>query len=441
MLSKVNSYNWNLGTNDIKTYVETFPSQPFETIYDNQNGCLLILLKNKEMFLWNMKEYKKIYGISRLRIFILNRYFWKQIDSFDQNNIMIANKIRKYVIQQFIPSKTNTIVGIGGEYYIYFPFIKGKEYIGISNHLSIIEDANFNSKFYIDSYSHHFVNYNEMNTFPILDDSKKYSIIMNVSSIHQNQMEWIKDMNIERFVIITCKSYRSKLRFLLKYFDMIDIKHFQNKNGDFREKMSGQVSVLTFTKKNTFISLGSNCSVTYHLNQFHLRKKSYPFDWSRIHINQLIRVLEDDFSLYQQIEYTHLSELFLNTESKPTLLLKNSYGIQFAHEICSTNMEEIECFKQKLHRRIERFRNLKKSGNKVTFVRIEMNRINIGYFTKLMYLIELLEKYVIHFECIIILHCPNEILIHHPKIRYYTFDSFSSDWKMEHLDWKRFLFF
>ena len=60
-------------------------------------------------------------------------------------------------------------LGIGGEYYIYFPFIKSIQYIGISNHNSIISDANYNLQFYIRNYSNHLVNYNNLKTFPKLN--------------------------------------------------------------------------------------------------------------------------------------------------------------------------------------------------------------------------------------------------------------------------------
>ena len=40
-----------------------------------------------------------------------------------------------------------------------------------------------------------------------------------------------------------------------------------------------------------YISLGGNCSITYHLIENNLRKKAYPFDWSKISIKQLINIL------------------------------------------------------------------------------------------------------------------------------------------------------
>jgi hypothetical protein len=282
---------------------------------------------------------------------------------------------------------------------------------------------------YIQNDTHHLINYNNIETFPILDISKRYFVIINISSIHQNQIEWIKDMDIEKLVIITCHSYHSKFPLLLKYFKCVGIKSFQN--------ISGYVYILTFIKKIKYISLGSNCSVTYHLNKLGLRKKSYPFDWCRIHIHQIIDVLEHQFYLYEKIENSILSELFLNSESESTLLLTNSYGIKFAHEI--KDRDKIELFGEKIKQRIKRFLDLKNDKDKIRFVRMEMSKIKIGYFEKLLQLVRLLETYINHFECIIILHYPNKIPIFHPKIKFFKFDSFSSDWKMEHMNWKSFL--
>ena len=52
-----------------------------------------------------------------------------------------------------------------------------------------------------------------------------------------------------------------------------------------------------------YVSLGSNCSVTYWLNKLGLRKVAYPFDWSNITIKQLNRVLKDKGSFYLHCDY------------------------------------------------------------------------------------------------------------------------------------------
>ena len=51
-----------------------------------------------------------------------------------------------------------------------------------------------------------------------------------------------------------------------------------------------------------YISLGGNCSVAFQLNRLKLRKKSYPFDWAKISLNQLLRVLENNFEDFEDIK-------------------------------------------------------------------------------------------------------------------------------------------
>ncbi len=439
MLSKVNKHNWKLGTPEIIKYIETLDKSDlkFNCVFDGQNGYLLIgfneLDDNISINCLDCRNYRIITGISRLKINVLNKYFWKQLYSFDQNNIMIANKIRSYVIKQFkFNLITNTILGIGGEYYVYFPFVEAKNYIGISNHNSIIEDAEFNLKFYVKNYSNYLVNYDDTKTFPTIETNSKYSIIINVLSIHVNQINWIKDLNIEKLIIITCKPLGKKLPYILKYFNVIETKYFKN--------FTGLVTIMSLTKKIEYIGLGSNCSVTYHLNKFGLRKKSYPFDWAKVEINQLINVLENNFELYGEFnkEKMEISNSFVNSRLEPTVLLENKYKIKFAHEI--TKLEDLDNFKSNLSTRIERFRNVKTLVHKIRFVRIEMSRINLTYFSKLSRLVKILEKNFENFDLVIILNYSGIIPITHKKIHFVQFDRFSPDWKMEHLNWKEFLF-
>lgn len=49
---------------------------------------------------------------------------------------------------------------------------------------------------------------------------------------------------------------------------------------------------------NEYIGLGSNCSITWQLNKYNLRTKSYPFDWVKISLSQIINILENNFDDY-----------------------------------------------------------------------------------------------------------------------------------------------
>jgi hypothetical protein len=214
MLSKVNSSNFYLGTPAILNYKDSY-----DHIQDNLNGYLLIK-NNNNIFMLNYKK-KKMYKYNKIQIEFNHLNFIKQIDSFDQNNILIANKIRMCVLLYCKINNINTVVGIGGEYYIYFPFINAKKYIGISNHKSIIEDAqNICSENYL-------VDYNS-NDYPLILIAD--IIILNVFNIHHKIIEYIKKIQFRRLIIISCNLSDYKLDLLVKNFKILKIKYFKNFN-------------------------------------------------------------------------------------------------------------------------------------------------------------------------------------------------------------------
>ena len=432
MLSKVDKNNWKLGTINIIKYVQS--NNIFINIIDNLEGYLLIKDNNK-IFLFDYIKNIFIKNILRIRLKILGKYFWKQIESFDQNNIRIANKLRKFVINQFVDtnSNLNIFLGIGGESYIYFPFRSYSKYICISNHESIISDANFNLQFYNLNYSNYLVDYNNLKTFPNIS-SKTFDIIINVSNLHLNHLEYIKNLKINKLVIITCTPIYKKIPLIIKYFSIKKIKYFLN--------ITSWITIVVCMKKNlvNYIGLGSNCSITYQLNKLNLRKYSYPFDWAKISINQLISVLENNFDNYTNLQIEKLSDCHLIEDRIPSLLIKNIYNIKFAHEVLSDLSSHLDKFKIKLVQRITRFNNLFQSNQKVKFIRIELHKITQTYFDSINILIKILEKYSNNFELLLILNLDKDIRYTNSKVIIYKFNDFSPDWKMNHLDWKNILF-
>jgi hypothetical protein len=456
MLSKVNSENWTFGTEQIKKYVMSFgKNHSFETIMDNQLGYLLIKSDNKtKHYCCKTNRIIKMNssdGINRIRIGINDKYFWKQIDSFDQNNIVLAKKIRSSVIKHLntdtnvkLDTKSSkSIIGIGGEYYVYFPFVSYSSYIGISNHESIVQDANYNCSIYKVNSQNHFVNYDKPSTFPSSQsNSKSFDVILNVLTIHQNHINWIKDLSIDKLIIVTCKPLYKKIKMITKYFKIEKIEYYKNVNS--------WINIVICRKKYEYVSLGSNCSITHQLNMNKLRIRSYPFDWSKGSISHIISVLDNDFTGYTDMEIGTVSDSHLNYKLEPTLMLGNKYGVKFAHELSgkellnSDSMEKIKDFETKLGSRVSRFKSLNKSMNKVRFVRIELCKITLGYFEKLDHLISLLTRYCVNFELILILNyqleIPNKYLVSDSKVKFYLFDKFSPDWRMDHLNWKEILF-
>jgi hypothetical protein len=215
MLSKVTKQGQYLGTTQIKNYRDDF-----EIIMDNQKDTLLIKLKNK-IFSWNYKYNKKI-NKNRIKIKFNNKYFYKQIDSFDQNNTLICNYVRKTVLSYLRHNNAENILGIGGEFYIYFPFLKYKKYIGMSNHTSIIEDANYN--LYNLNSNNYLVDYENIN----LELVGKYDVIVNVISIHEKIIDFISKLDTNKIIIISCKSLYNKIDLLTNYFKIIKTDYYIN---------------------------------------------------------------------------------------------------------------------------------------------------------------------------------------------------------------------
>jgi hypothetical protein len=173
-----------------------------------------------------------------------------------------------------------------------------------------------------------------------------------------------------------------------------------------------------------YISLGGNCSITYHLIQNNLRTESYPFDWCKVKINHLIKILENNFIDYENIIFNKYSE------NHNSLLLKNVYGVQFAHEI--NNHKELENFKDQIINRINRFRNI---TEEIIFIRIELQTINKNYEKKINELVKQLDKYFTNYKLKLILNY-NEELINLPKnVIIYKFNEFDEDWKMNKINW------
>lgn len=196
-----------------------------------------------------------------------------------------------------------------------------------------------------------------------------------------------------------------------------------------------------------YISLGSNCSVTYQLEKLGLRNRAYPFDWVKVSLTQLIKILENDFYDYANtIEFKKNSSLHpliseyknnleLNTNS---IIASNIYGIILAHEL--TSKYEIEELKNKIMSRIDRFKNLSLNVSKIKFVRIELNPLKFSWKNQIMHLISLLDKIIREYELVLIINksvSTNDFINFFPlNIKIHQYENFSPDWKMDMLDWK-----
>ena len=222
MLTKVNNNNYFLGSGELyKQYIR----KSFKEAHDNLNGYILIKNTN-DIYVYNYNN-NRYYKHNKIQVEFNGHKFVKHIDSFDQNNYLIANKLRMYVLS-LIDKKNDIILGIGGEYYIYFPFINSNKYIGISNHMSIINDAKYNilwSKNY-------FVDYNNISNFPKITYAD--CIILNVFNVHINILNYIENIKFKKIILISCNLPDVKFKLLITKFKIISIKYFKNITGIIR---------------------------------------------------------------------------------------------------------------------------------------------------------------------------------------------------------------
>ena len=192
-----------------------------------------------------------------------------------------------------------------------------------------------------------------------------------------------------------------------------------------------------------YIGLGSNCSITYQLNKYGLRTNSYPFDWAKITLQQLIVVLENNFadyvdsieikknsSLHPQLD--DINNLEINTNS---VLTTNSYGITFAHEFI--DKYELDEFKNKLQMRVDRFKNLLSIGKKIKFIRIEISVIKTTFHSYVLKLLSILDNFAKDYVLILVIQENSKLekCALPLNVKIYTFKHFDPDWKMDAIDW------
>lgn len=199
------------------------------------------------------------------------------------------------------------------------------------------------------------------------------------------------------------------------------------------------------------ISLGGNCAVAYHLKMFK-KGVSGPFDWAKVSINQLNRVLEGNFTDYIDIRVQKYSDkhLAIDVEGKivegvGSYILLNGYGVLFAHEILRSagdgNLRESELsqYVVKLEARIARF--IERSKDSATFIRLETGKLKADYARELVKLVDHLLTLHEKNKLILLIHKDEleKVLVMREKyqsnIRIVTFDKFEEDWRFLSIDW------
>jgi hypothetical protein len=194
-------------------------------ITDNNNNHFLHPILNRFIKHNHFKGDIALDYRNRVRIhnslipFLLNKkIIFKYLDTFQQNNSYLSNKIRKYVFLNI----DNSIMCIGGESYIYG--IESKNFIYYSNCKKLCFESDYNSN----SKSIYIKDYNKL-------DKKQFKIIypiviINLSKLNKELLLLLNSFEIHKIIIINChhKDFWKKIKYLDK-FKLINREKFIGK--------------------------------------------------------------------------------------------------------------------------------------------------------------------------------------------------------------------
>lgn len=342
--------------------------------------------------------------------------------SFKQNKY-IAKDLNRYV-ELLLNSikKIYYLVCIGGESYLYGICNQNINIIfHYTNSNFIYEDLYYNNKFYKKNIENNLIDYNKFNKI-----KNGTVLILNLAKLNLHLLNTINTRFYKFIIIINCHhdEFWKRIK-LLRNYKLITRKQFVTSYNFIT------VNLLKYKKQiPQFISLGLTCTVAFQLNNLGIRTKSYPFDWTKLSINKINKVLNNHFDNYSNIKIKKYSN------NHNSYLLTNNYNITFAHELYEDNDNNINILKNKLINRIKRFNNLKNKN--VIFVLLKLDyKIN-----NLLELINNLKKYIQNFKIIYItINKTNNF--NHPNIKFINIDNNTihwDDWKHNKFDWFNILF-
>lgn len=191
------------------------------------------LIRNKKGLI--ILDYRfRVHERDIIPIKFINKIIFVNKKSFIQNNIILGNKIRKYVLKNINENKK--LICIGGESYNYLFFVNSGIFYTNSN--VILEDFYYNKKIYNKNLNGEIIDYNKINkSF----DSE--TIILNLSKLNINLLQKINNSNLKYIIIINChhKDFWKKIIYLNK-FKLISRKKFID------EKIGYYITVNIFLK-------------------------------------------------------------------------------------------------------------------------------------------------------------------------------------------------
>lgn len=213
---------------------------------------LLRINKNINSVILDYRLRCRCFDNGRIPIKFLQENILVSKNSFIQNNYKLSNKIRKYVINLINQNYTNSkdipsILGIGGEAYMYLLYIKKwnnnhflKLYNNhfLTNNETIYDDAKVNGG--ILYFKLNLVNYNQVKIKKEFDSS-----IINLSKININLIKQINNIVTKSIIIISCNhnDFWKKSKYLTTFF-------LSKREKFIDEKLGYYLTVNLFIKKN-----------------------------------------------------------------------------------------------------------------------------------------------------------------------------------------------
>uniref|UniRef100_A0A6C0ADQ1 Uncharacterized protein n=1 Tax=viral metagenome TaxID=1070528 RepID=A0A6C0ADQ1_9ZZZZ len=214
MLTKVNITNEIPSCNIHNAIKEVILKYKLKNTILFTNGK--IVLTHNECYLVNNNIVKKVNYIKRIPVDFCGLLIWKSIDSFDQNNYLTRNLIRKHAMNYLSGTISNNLIGIGGEFYGYFVHLKYyKKYIGFTNNLNIFYDSKFNFKLYFPKYKYELYFLNDYSK--IKGEYNNSDCVVNLSKIPTSVINFLNKSNFNSIVIISCSQKNGKQLNKLKY--------------------------------------------------------------------------------------------------------------------------------------------------------------------------------------------------------------------------------
>lgn len=145
---------------------------------------------------------------------LFNHIIFKYNNTFQQNNKLLSNKIRKNVLYNC--GYICNITCIGGESFIYPILLKLKKFNFYSDSQKLVEESIFNFNIYNKNINNNckIIDYNNCKNFHCFEN-----LIVNLDTLNKNLMKIINKKKINKLIIINCnhKDFWKKIKLLTNF--------------------------------------------------------------------------------------------------------------------------------------------------------------------------------------------------------------------------------